>query len=202
MGPGYPTAGSSAIFLLVAIGAPALLVIVWAIATYNRFVNLKNLISESWSNVDTELRRRYDLIPNLVETVKAYAAHERAVFEAVAKARTRAMEAVGPPEEQAREENELVRSLRGLLAVQEAYPQLKADQNFLELQHELVNTEDRIQAARRFYNGNVRDYNNLVQTFPSGLAAGMFGFAPRQYFEIEEAVARAVAVLFQPQGQS
>ena len=184
---------------LAVIGAPLLLAVVWCVVAYNRLVNLRNMISESWSNVDTELRRRYDLIPNLVNTVKAYAAHERTVLEAVTEARSRAMQAVGGTEVQAQEENQLVRALRSLLAVTEAYPNLKADQSFLQLQHELVNTEDRIQAARRFFNGNVRDYNNLVETFPSSIVAGMFRFRRRQFFEIEEAVARAVvSVGFQP----
>jgi LemA protein len=184
---------------LAAIGLVLLPIVVWCVAAYNRLVNLRNMISESWSNVDAELRRRYDLIPNLVNTVKAYAAHERTVLEAVTEARGRAMDAVGGTQEHAQEENQLVQALRSLLAVAEAYPNLKADQNFLQLQHELVNTEDRIQAARRFFNGNVRDYNNLVQTFPSSIVAGMFGFRRRQFFEIEEAVARAVvSVGFQP----
>jgi LemA protein len=184
---------------LAAIGLVLLPIVIWCVAAYNRLVNLRNMISESWSNVDAELRRRYDLIPNLVNTVKAYAAHERTVLEAVTEARGRAMDAVGGTQEHAQEENQLVQALRSLLAVAEAYPNLKADQNFLQLQHELVNTEDRIQAARRFFNGNVRDYNNLVQTFPSSIVAGMFGFRRRQFFEIEEAVARAVvSVGFQP----
>lgn len=177
-------------YLIVAV--PVLLVMLWPIVTYNRLVSLRNLIPESWSNVDTELRRRYDLIPNLVETVKAYASHERQVFEMIAQTRTRAMDYVGSPEGHAREENELVRSLKSLLAVSEAYPNLKADQNFLKLQQELINTEDRIQAARRFFNGNIRDYNNLVDTFPSNIIASMFQFEHKQYFEIEEAVARAL----------
>ena len=184
---------------LAAIGLVLLPIVIWCVAAYNRLVNLRNMISESWSNVDTELRRRHDLIPNLVSTVKAYAAHERTVLEAVTEARSRAIEAKGATEAHAQEENQLVRALRSLLAVTEGYPNLKADQNFLQLQHELVNTEDRIQAARRFFNGNVRDYNNLVQTFPSSVVAGMFGFRRRQFFEIEEAVARAVvSVGFQP----
>ena len=184
---------------LVIILLPGIFILVWIIATYNRLVSLRNLIKESWSNVDIELRRRYDLIPNLVNTVKAYAAHEREVLERVTEARSRAIDSRGNPEEQARDENQLVKALKDLFAVSEGYPTLKADQNFLQLQQELVNTEDRIQAARRFFNGNVRDYNNLVQTFPSSLIASAGGFQTRQYFEIEEAVARAVSVMFQPQ---
>lgn len=178
---------------------PILLILIWAVVTYNRLVSLRNLISESWSNVDTELRRRYDMIPNLVNTIKAYAAHERAVLEAVTNARAQAVQSTGDPGEQAQVENELVKSLKRLFAVSEAYPALKADRNFLHLQQELVNTEDRIQAARRFFNGNVRDYNILTEAFPSKLIAGITGFEKRQYFEIEEAVARAlVSVGFQP----
>ena len=180
--------------LIAVIGAmvPVLIVLIWAGATYNRLVKLRYLIDNAWSNVDTELRRRYDLIPNLVDTVKAYAAHERAVFESVAQARANAMNPALNTEEQAGRENELVRSLNSLFAVSEGYPQLKADQNFLALQHELVNTEDRIQAARRFFNGNVREYNTLVECFPSRILAWLFGFDRRQYFEIEDAVRRAV----------
>lgn len=169
-----------------------IMLLVWAVAIYNRLVALRNSIPESWSNIDTELRRRYDLIPNLVETVKAYAAHERAIFDTVASTRAQAMSATKGAEQKAHDENGLVRALQSLLAVTEAYPNLKADRNFLELQHELTNTEDRIQAARRFYNGNVRDYNNLVQCFPSNILASLFGFTKAQYFEIEELFVRAL----------
>jgi LemA protein len=194
----YPSINPSLFILAVCI-LPFFLILAWIVITYNRLVSLRNLISDSWSNVDTELRRRYDLIPNLVNTVKAYAAHERAVLEAVTTARAQAMTSTGDPASQAHDENQLARSLRQLLAVSEAYPNLKADQNFLQLQEELINTEDRIQAARRFFNGNVRDYNILVETFPSKLVAGTSGFGRRQFFEVEEAVARAVSsVMFQP----
>ena len=159
--------------------------LVWIIGTYNRLVNLRNTLTESWRDVDTELQRRYDLIPNLVETVKGYAAHERAVFEEVARARSAAVASKGTPESQAADENTLVRALGGLFAVAESYPQLKASENFLHLQQELVNTEDRIQAARRFYNGNVRSLNNMVQMFPSSLIASAGSFSPGEYFEIE-----------------
>lgn len=180
---------------LALIFLPVTLAIIWAVATYNRLITLRNLMPESWSNIDTELRRRYDLIPNLVETVKAYAAHERALLESVAEARSRAINSSGTPEQQAKDENELIRSLRSLFAVTEAYPNLKADRNFLHLQQELVNTEDRIQAARRFYNGNVRDYNNAVECFPSSIIAGAFGFVRGQYFEIEEVFIRELSSL-------
>lgn len=161
--------------------------------SYDRFVRQRNLIKESWSNIDTELRRRYDLIPNLVNTVKGYAAHEKEIFEKVAEARAAAIAQTGPAQEQAKTENALVSSLRSLLAITENYPNLKASESFLALQKELTGTEDRIQAARRFYNNNVRGYNTRVQSFPSNVIAGMFNFRTEQYFEIEEAVERAGA---------
>jgi LemA protein len=161
--------------------------------SYDRFVRQRNLIRNSWSNVDTELRRRYDLIPNLVNTVKGYAAHEKELFEKVAEARAAAINQTGPPADQARTENTLVTGVRGLLAVAENYPALKASENFLALQTELTNTEDRIQAARRFYNNNVRAYNTRVQSFPANIIAGTFKFQAEQYFEIDEAIASAGA---------
>jgi len=159
-----------------------------ALAAYNRFVRQRTLIDNSWSNVDTELQRRYDLIPNLVETVKGYATHERSTLEAVTVARNQAVASTGSPEQQAATENALVGSLRSLFAVSEAYPDLKADASFADLQHQLTATEDRIQAARRFYNNNVRDYNTRVQAVPSNLVARLGGFELRQYFQIDEAV--------------
>jgi LemA protein len=161
---------------LIVFAVVVLLPVVYVVAQYNALVALKNYIRESWSNVDTELKRRYDLIPNLVTVVKGYAAHERAVLERVTELRNRCAANNGSPSEQAVDEKQLVDSLKQLLAVVENYPQLKADQNFLKLQTELVNTEDRIQAARRFYNGNVRDYRNKCETFPSNLVANLFGF--------------------------
>jgi LemA protein len=161
---------------LVVVAAVVLLPVIFVVAQYNALVALKNYIRESWSNVDTELKRRYDLIPNLVAVVKGYAAHERAVLERVTELRNRCAANNGSPSEQAVDEKQLVDSLKQLLVVVENYPQLKADQNFLKLQTELVNTEDRIQAARRFYNGNVRDYRNKCETFPSNLVANLFGF--------------------------
>jgi LemA protein len=162
-----------------------LIPLVYVLAIYNRLVNLRNTTTESWRNVDTELQRRYDLIPNLVQTVKGYATHERGVFEVVARARAAAVASKGTPGTQALDENILIQTLGKLLAVVENYPDLKASQNFLQLQEELVNTEDRIQASRRFYNGNVREYNNKVQMVPSNLIASGFGFKPTEYFEIE-----------------
>lgn len=174
-----------------AIGGAVLFFILWVILSYNRFVNQKNLIRNSWSNVDTELKRRYELIPNLVETVKGYAAHERAVFEEVTEARARALAASGTPGEQAAAERPLVTGLRHLFAVAEGYPELKASSNFLHLQQELANTEDRIQAARRFFNANVADYNRRVQSVPSNVIAKLWNFEEEEYFQIEPAM-RAV----------
>jgi LemA protein len=172
-------------------------IIIWVAATYNRLARLKNLITESWSNVDTELRRRYDLIPNLVEAVKAYAAHEKAIFETVANARAKAISTTGKISEQSEAETQLVDALKSLLAVQEAYPDLKANQNFLHLQKELVITEDRIQAARRFYNCNVRDYNNLIMMFPSKIIASIYGHQTASFFEVQEAVREALRPVFE-----
>ena len=166
----------SQFFPVVVIVTVILLTVIYVVAQYNALVALKNYIRESWSNVDTELKRRYDLIPNLVTVVKGYAAHERETLERVTELRNRCVDNNGSPAEQAVDEKQLVISLKQLLVVVEKYPQLKADQNFLKLQTELVNTEDRIQAARRFYNGNVRDYRNKCETFPSNLVANMFGF--------------------------
>lgn len=159
--------------------------LLWVLLNYNALVRLRNHCKESWSNVDTELKRRYELIPNLVEAVKGYAKHERGVLEAVVQARSRALASTGSPDAQARDENALVGSLKQLLAVAEGYPDLKASENFLQLQKELANTEDRIQAARRFYNANVRDLNTRIEVFPSNLIAGSFGFSQQEYFQIE-----------------
>jgi LemA protein len=157
-------------------------------ASYNRFVRGRQQIRNAWANIDTELRRRYDLIPNLVETVRGYASHERGTFEAVTQARAAAAAATGSPAAQAAAEGPLVAALRQLFAVAEAYPELKANQNFLALQSELSNTEDRLQGARRFYNAQVQDYNRRVHSFPSGIVAGMFGFKDEEFFEIEDAM--------------
>jgi LemA protein len=168
--------------------AIVVLAVLGGVVGYNRFVSQKNLIRDAWANIDTELRRRYDLIPNLVETVKGYAAHEREVFENVTKARAMATSATGSPAEQAAAEGPLVAALRQLFAVAENYPDLKANQNFLALQSELSNTEDRLQTARRFYNANVRDYNRRVQAFPSNIIAGMFHFQEEEFFEVDESL--------------
>jgi LemA protein len=162
----------------------------YVLITYNRLVNLNNLISNAWHNVDAELKRRYELIPNLVDVVKGYAQHEKNVLERVLASRASAVASIGSPSSQAHDENQLVHALRQLFAVVEGYPQLKASQQFLALQEELVNTENRIQAARRFYNGNVRDLNNAVEQFPGRLVAETFRFEPTEFFEIEWAVER------------
>lgn len=164
----------------------------WAVLNYNLLVRTRQQVRESWSGIDTELKRRYDLIPNLVTTVKAYAAHEREALEEVTNARARASASHGSPAAQAADEKPLVDSMRRLFAVVERYPDLKASGNFLSLQEELANTEDRIQAARRFYNANVRDLNTRIEVFPSNLIAGMFRFAPAEFFEVETATVRRV----------
>jgi LemA protein len=178
--------------ILIVLGI-VVLVALGAIVSYNRFVSQKNLIRDAWANIDTELRRRYDLIPNLVETVKGYASHEKEVFENVTKARAMATAATGSPAEQAAAEGPFVAAMRQLFAVAENYPELKANQNFLALQQELANTEDRLQTARRFYNSNVRDYNRRVQSFPSALIANTFHFKAEQFFEVDEALREAGA---------
>ena len=158
----------------------------WLALAYNFLVQGRNRCDESWADIDAELKRRYDLIPNLVNTVRGYAKYERGVLNRVTQARTMAMANHGLPQSQAGDENELVRGLRQLIAVAENYPDLKANQNFLALQTELANTEDRIQRSRRFYNANVRDYQNHLQSVPSNLVAFTFGFPNREFFEIEE----------------
>jgi LemA protein len=176
----------------VLLGA-ALVIVLAALVSFNRFVRQRQLVDNSWSNVDTELKRRYDLIPNLVATVKGYAAHESTTLEAVVRARRDAVDAQGGAADQAVQENVLVDALRSLLALREAYPDLKANEQFLDLQRQLTTTEDRIQAARRFYNANVRDYNTRVETFPSMLVASLGRFEKRDYFEVEPAIRDAGA---------
>ena len=170
--------------LYIIIGIVVVLLI-YAIFVYNRFVSLIKRSEEAWADIDVQLKRRYDLIPNLIATVKGYAAHEQKTLADVTEMRTRAMNATAP-HEKAEAENMLSGALKSLFAVSENYPDLKANQNFLELQRELTDTEDKIQAARRFYNGNVRDLAIALQTFPSNIIAGMFGFSGREYFELEE----------------
>ena len=169
--------------LLIVLGIVVVLsIFLWA--TYNGLVTLKNRVDEAWSDITVQLKRRFDLIPNLVNTVKGYATHEAGVFEAVTEARANALNAQGV-KETAAAENMLEGALKSLFAVAEAYPDLKASQNFSELQQELVDTEDKIQAARRFYNSGVRDLNTKIQIFPNNIFAGMLGFKEREFFEVE-----------------
>lgn len=163
-----------------------LVVIVFAvIAMYNGLIRLKNRVDEAWSDIDVQLKRRYDLIPNLISTVKGYAAHEKEVFEKVTEARANALNA-GNMADKSQAENMLSGALKSLFAVTEAYPDLKANQNFLELQRELTDTEDKIMASRRFYNGNVRDFNTKIEVFPTNILAGMLNFTIRDFFQAEE----------------
>lgn len=165
--------------------AVAAIILGWIIGTFNGFIRLINRAKEAWADIDVQLKRRYDLIPNLMETVKGYATHERELFEKVTKARTAAMGAQGVAEK-GKAENMLAGTLKSLFAVAENYPQLKANENFLELQRELSDTENKIQAARRFYNGNVRDLNIKIESFPSNFIAKVFNFVKREFFELEE----------------
>jgi LemA protein len=179
------------VIVLVALGV---LIALYAAATFNSLVRLRTRAEEGFSDIDVQLKRRHDLIPNLVETVKGYAAHERQTFENVTAARSSAVAAKGP-EAQAQAENALSGALRQLFAVAENYPELKASQNFIELQDELTDTEDKIQAARRFYNMTVRDLNIKIQSFPSRVVAGFGNFQPREFFELDEPADREVPVV-------
>ncbi len=175
---------------IVAIG------IIWFAFSYNSFVRLVNQVKEAWADIDVQLKRRYDLIPNLIETVKGYAAHENSAFEKVTQARAQALGATSV-QAKGQADNMVTSALKSVFAVAEAYPDLKANQNFLELQRELSDTENKIQAARRFYNGNVRDLNISIDSFPSNLVAGMFKFQKSEFFELENDEAREpVAVKF------
>ena len=171
--------------VLIVIGVLLVVIVGFLIGTYNSLVTLKNRVEEAWSDITVQLKRRTDLIPNLVNSVKGYATHEKEVFEKVTEARSAIMNAQGVADT-AKAENMLEGALKSLFAVAEAYPDLKANQNFLQLQQELVDTEDKIQASRRFYNGGVRDLNTKVQTFPVNVVAGMFGFQSREFFEVED----------------
>jgi LemA protein len=166
----------------------------WFAASYNGFVRLVNRTKEAWADIDVQLKRRYDLIPNLVETVKGYAAHEEGVFTKVTEARTKAMGAQGM-EAKGKAENELAGTLKTLFAVSENYPQLKAADNFKALQDELSDTENKIQAARRFYNGNARDLNTKIESFPSNIIAKLFSFAKMEFFQLEEEAAKEPVVV-------
>lgn len=180
-------------FIPIAIVLGALLVpLVWLIGNYNRFVGIRQHIRESWSDIEVEMKRRYELIPNLVETVRGYAKHERETLEMVIELRNRALGNHGTATEQAVDENALQFGMKRLFAVAEAYPTLKADVHFLALQQELANCEDRIAAARRFFNANVRDMNQRCDSFPSNLVAAMFSFKRSSYFELSSDVERVV----------
>jgi LemA protein len=180
--------------IIVAIIVVLLLVVV---AMFNKLVRLRNRAENAWAQVDVQLRKRYDLIPNLVETVKGYASHERETFEAVTAARTAAQQAQGV-QQQAQAENMLTAALGRLFAVAEAYPELQADENFRQLQDELAGTENRIAVSRQVYNDTVLTYNNAIQTFPGVVLAGPFGFAKREFFETDETQREAPRVDFSP----
>lgn len=179
------------LILLLIIFIPTIL----PVLLYNRMVSLRNRVDNAWSQIDVQLRRRFDLIPNLVETVKGYAAHEKETLEMVTKARAQ-MAGRGGVAEQAQANNMLTQALKTLFAVVENYPDLKANENFMMLQEELAGTESKIAYARQFYNDNVMAYNTLIQSFPSNILARTFGFAPREYFEIEEAPREPIKVEF------
>jgi len=169
--------------------------LIWLIAVYNGLISLKNRTQEAWSDIDVQLKRRYDLIPNLIETVKGYAKHEKDVFTDVTKARTEAMQAKGLVDK-AQKENMLSETLKSMFAVAESYPDLKANQNFLHLQEQLTDTEDKIEASRRFYNGNVRDFNTKIQVFPNNMVAKQLGFKEFDLFETASGEREAVKVKF------
>jgi LemA protein len=179
--------------VLIAIGAVVVLLpLIWWIATFNRCVRLRHTIRESWADVDVELKRRYELIPNLVATVKGYARHEASVLERVVQLRNTAMQNHGSAASQAVDENALLRGLRSVFAIAEGYPQLKSDASFRALQDELALTEDRIAAARRFFNGNVRELRNLREQFPTSIVAGAMGIEEPTFFELDDANERTV----------
>ncbi len=172
--------------MLIVIGIIAVVVVIMIIAIYNGLVRAKIRVDEAWSDITVQLKRRGDLIPNLVNSVKGYAKHEKSVFDDVTKARSAVTQASGPAEA-AEAENQIQGALKSLFAVAEAYPDLKANENFKHLQEELVDTEDKIQASRRFYNGSVRDLNTKIQVFPTSVFAGMLGFKIREFFEVDGA---------------
>lgn len=170
------------IYILIAV---AVVLVLWVVMTYNGFITLVNRAKEAWSDIEVQMKRRYDLIPNLIETVKGYAAHEKQAFENVSDARARAMGAQSV-EDHAQAENMLTGALKSIFAIAEAYPDLKANQNFAELQRELSDTENKIQASRRFYNQNVMALNTGLEQFPGNVIGGMFNFAKREFFELGE----------------
>lgn len=177
------------LFLFVLLGL-FVLIALYVIVTYNSLVHMRQRVNQAWSDIDVQLRRRYDLVPNLVETVKGYAGHEKSTLEAVIEARNAALANQGTPGQQAGTENLLSGALKNLFALSEAYPDLKANQNFADLQNQLSQIEDTIQNARRFYNGSVKEVNTKVQQFPSNLVANQFGFDEAEFFELEDAAAK------------
>ena len=176
----------TAVWVLIIV---AVIVVVWAIAVFNRLVSLNVRCDEAMSDIEVQMKRRYDLIPNLIETVKGYAAHEKSIFENVTKARSEAIGAKGMAAK-AEAENQLSAALKSVFAVAENYPDLKANENFSQLQAELTDTEDKIQASRRFYNANVRDFNIAIQVFPSSIVANMRGYKAKELFELSEEAAK------------
>ncbi|MBP6997235.1 MAG: LemA family protein [Phycicoccus sp.] len=188
--------GTSILVIFIVLIGLAVVIGLWGVGIYNGLVKLRNLVQEAWRQIDVELTRRHDLIGNLVETVKGYAAHERGTLEDVIRARSAAMVPNQTPGQQATSENLLSQALGRLIAVAEAYPDLKANQNFMALQNELTSTEDRIAAARRYYNANVRELNTKTETFPNNLVAGMFNIGRAEYFEADEAARAPVQVDF------
>jgi LemA protein len=183
------------VIALIIVLVIVVLLVVLVISAFNGLVRLRNRVDNAWAQIDVQLKRRYDLIPNLVETVKGYASHERGTLEAVIQARTAGINAQGPAE-QAQAENMISGALKSLFALSEAYPDLKANQSFLSLQEELTGTEGRISYARQFYNDTVQRYNTKIQTFPGVVVAGMLHFTPREYFEVEDSAREAVHVSF------
>lgn len=181
--------------IIVIVLAIVFVILLYVMAVYNGLITLKNRVREAWSDIDVQLKRRYDLIPNLVETVKGYASHEKETFDRVIEARSKAMSATGL-KEKGEAENALSGTLKSLFALSESYPELKASVNFLELQRELTDTEDKIQASRRFYNGNVMDFNTRIEMFPSNVIAQIFGFKASEFFEAEEGEKAAPKVSF------
>jgi len=181
--------GGAVLLVLLILGGIVLVAGLWFVMTYNGLVRLRNQVKNAWSQIDVQLKRRYDLIPNIVETVKGYAAHEKETFERVIQARQRGIDASGVKQQQ-EAENMITGALRQLFALSEAYPDLKANQNFLALQEELASTENKIGFARQYYNDTVKDFNTRQEMFPANLVASMLGFQPAEFFEIEEASQR------------
>lgn len=181
--------------IAIAVLAVVAILVIWIVYIYNRLVVLRNRIENAWSQIDVQLRRRYDLIPNLVETVKGYAAHEKEVFEQVASARS-AMMSASTVEAQGQAQNQITQALKSLFAVSEAYPELKANENFMMLQEELSGTESKIAYARQFYNDTVMSYNTMIQSFPANMLAGTFSFTQKEYFPMDEAAREPIKVQF------